>query len=233
LTQYRGFAIVGNNTDALNTGIHIGNTPYLIERESSALLYSDDPGFVLREGSTSNTLIADVDGYDLDWGTWSGSSDALKYQYHLSNGAIYNLLDGNVIMVSTIPTEISNLSGTHYYAIKETLTVGEPFIGSAVVDTLDKVVNDINAAFLTTWSNYQNALQMLNLESENLDAARSILKIGQKQYELGSINEVQFRQIQLSSLRAESNYLEAKFNAKSFEIDLLRLSGTLIQEVFK
>lgn len=97
----------------------------------------------------------------------------------------------------------------------------------------NQVVNDINAAFLTTWSNYQNALHLLNLESENLDASRSILKIGQKQYELGSINEVQFRQIQLSSLRAESNYLEAKFNAKSFEIDLLRHSGTLIQEVVK
>lgn len=97
----------------------------------------------------------------------------------------------------------------------------------------NQVSNEINAALLTTWSNYQNALQMLNLESENLDAARSVLKIGQKQYELGSINEVQFRQIQLSALRAESNFLDAKFNAKSFEIDLLRLSGTLVQEIVK
>jgi hypothetical protein len=49
---------------------------------------------------------------------------------------------------------------------------------------------------------------------------------------LGALTNVEFRVIQLNAVNAETRFLEAQLLAKAREIELLRLSGRLLEEVW-
>lgn len=113
----KGFAIVGPNSSASNLGINLGVTPDLNSR-ADILVYSQNPGFILRTNGVnedSETRDTSVDDYDLSWARWNGTAgEPLKYQYHLSNGAIFNEIGGSVIFASAVAAPILT-SGQKYF----------------------------------------------------------------------------------------------------------------------
>ncbi len=122
LLTYNGIAIVGPNDTASNLGISLGKAPDLYvarEQWGDVLVYSQNPGFVLRRNNLSEegeTLSTSILGFDASWARWGGSSaEPLKYQYHLSNGAIYNDIGGKVIFASAAPAQTSLLTGQKYF----------------------------------------------------------------------------------------------------------------------
>lgn len=78
---------------------------------------------------------------------------------------------------------------------------------------------------------WETALQRLEVERASIAAAAEALDIAARQYELGAITNVDFRIIQLNEVNARTRFLEAQFAAKNREIELLRLSGRLLQEI--
>jgi len=77
---------------------------------------------------------------------------------------------------------------------------------------------------------YRNARLVLSLEEQNLKSAQLNFKRTQELFNLGQVTTTQFREAQLNLIRAKNNISSAKFSAKLDEIELLRLSGTLIKE---
>ncbi len=77
----------------------------------------------------------------------------------------------------------------------------------------------------------QSRVRQAALESENMRAAALALDIARGQYELGALTNVEFRVIQLNVVNAETRLLEAQYEAKLREIELLRLSGTLLEQL--
>ena len=77
---------------------------------------------------------------------------------------------------------------------------------------------------------YQNSLIVLKLEQKNLEVAELNFKRTQELFNLGQVTTTQFREAQLNLIRAKNSISAAKFDAKLFEIDLLRLSGKLLKE---
>jgi outer membrane protein TolC len=75
------------------------------------------------------------------------------------------------------------------------------------------------------------ARDQLAVERASIEAADAALEIARRQYELGTITNIDFRVIQLNSVNARTRFLEAQLAAKQREIDLLRLSGRLLQEI--
>jgi hypothetical protein len=107
----QGFAVVGSHTS--DSGINLGKTPDLGEGYDP-LVGSTSPGFVLRPGDSSHIDYAnEVNGFDLLWGRWMGDAGPLRYQYHLSDGSIFNEIIGEVIVASAVPSPLASLTGTH------------------------------------------------------------------------------------------------------------------------
>lgn len=95
----------------------------------------------------------------------------------------------------------------------------------------NQIDQEIRAAVRIAYIRWQNAMTRVQLEKQSVDEAKLTLDIAQKQYEVGAINDVEFRTIQLNALNAEVRFQEAQFNAKTREIELHQLSGNLLNVV--
>lgn len=89
----------------------------------------------------------------------------------------------------------------------------------------------IQAAVRVAYLRWQSENQQMDLEIESVQEARKTLTIADRQYELGAINDVDFRTIQLNALNAESRLMQAEYRAKVREIELYRLSGQLLEKI--
>ena len=77
------------------------------------------------------------------------------------------------------------------------------------------------------FTDYEANLQLVRLETENLSLARENVGIALDQYQLGVINDIDLRAIQLKQVESETNLLISQFLAKQSEIQLKLISGTL------
>ena len=77
------------------------------------------------------------------------------------------------------------------------------------------------------WQAYRNNLQLLNLERQNLVAAKENHEIAMERYMLGNLSGIEMREAQKSLLDAEERILSAEYNTKLCEISLLQISGKI------
>ena len=85
----------------------------------------------------------------------------------------------------------------------------------------------LRADLSNLWQAYQNNLQMLNLERQNLIAAKDNHDIAMERYMLGDLSGIEMREAQKSLLDAEERILAAEYNTKLCEISLLQISGKI------
>ena len=85
----------------------------------------------------------------------------------------------------------------------------------------------IETLFESAYRTYQNAIQLVDLETDNLENAERTLNIALERFRLGSISSLEFREAQTTFLQAENRLINAKYEAKVSETELLRLSGRL------
>lgn len=81
------------------------------------------------------------------------------------------------------------------------------------------------------YEQYADALQLIQLEEENLQYTVQSLDIALERFRLGTINSVELREAQSSLLNAENRLISAQIEAKTAETELLRMSGRLIQKL--
>lgn len=80
------------------------------------------------------------------------------------------------------------------------------------------------------YDNWETSVQRMGLRTRNLDVARQNVKRSEELFNLGQLTGIEYRDAQLSLLRAELDILDSRVQAKLAELDLLRLSGGLIAE---
>ena len=85
----------------------------------------------------------------------------------------------------------------------------------------------LNADLSNLWQAYQNNMEMLKLERENLIAAIENHEIASERYMLGNLSGIEMREAQKSLLDAEERILSAEYDTKICEISLLQLSGNI------
>lgn len=93
--------------------------------------------------------------------------------------------------------------------------------------TLEKTKQDVKSVLISTYQNYLTNLDLLKVETGNLDLARQNLDITFEKYRLGSISPLELREAQRNSISAITRFLEAEYQAKLTEISLKEISGTL------
>lgn len=78
------------------------------------------------------------------------------------------------------------------------------------------------------WDSYTNALYVLEVQEKNLQTNQDNFNRTDERYKLGQITSIEFRQAQLNLLNAELAKSQAKYNAKLAELQMLQISGQLL-----
>lgn len=78
-----------------------------------------------------------------------------------------------------------------------------------------------------SYQQYRNSLAQLDLEVQNYKIALQNVDIAYDRYRIGNSTFVEFRDVQRNAVTAQTRLIDASFNAKSAEIELLRLSSTI------
>ncbi len=102
------------------------------------------------------------------------------------------------------------------------------------ISSLDKERISLNilTTLLERWNQHQSFMQQLELSRQSMSAAEKSLSIARQQLEAGAINGYDFRLTQRSYLQVKSRVVEMNYLIKEAEIDLLRISGNLMNEVW-
>ncbi|MDR1004232.1 MAG: TolC family protein [Prevotellaceae bacterium] len=87
----------------------------------------------------------------------------------------------------------------------------------------------LRADLTNLWQAYQNNLELLKLERQNLVSARENYEIAMERYMLGNLSGIEMREAQKSLLDAEERILSAEYDTKMCEISLLQLSGRVTE----
>ena len=93
----------------------------------------------------------------------------------------------------------------------------------------EELEQSLRADLINLWQAYQNNINLLQLERDNLVAARDNYDIARDRYLLGDLSGIEMREAQKSLLDAEERILSAEYNTKMCEISLLQLSGEVTQ----
>lgn len=88
-----------------------------------------------------------------------------------------------------------------------------------------QVESDLRKRF----QSYNNSLQLLELENANLELARESTAIALDRYKLGRSTSLELREAQRNEVDAESRALNAAYALKIAEIEILRLTGKILQ----
>ncbi len=137
------------------------------------------------------------------FGVEKGSSDVLNYGIR----ATINIFDGSNqkrrIQNAKINAEIADLQ-------------------------IEDLKNNLIASIERTFVSYENALNLINLETENYAIAKQNIEIAFDRFKVGIATSYELREVQRNAVAAETRLIEAKFSAKTAEIELIRLSGKII-----
>ncbi|MGK0414102.1 MAG: outer membrane protein [Polaribacter sp.] len=83
-----------------------------------------------------------------------------------------------------------------------------------------------------TWENYKNQLFILKAQEQNVLSNQNNFDRTQERFKLGQITSLEFRQAQINLINSKTALNNAKFDAKLIELQLLQLSGDILNVSF-
>ncbi|GAA0755383.1 TolC family protein [Psychroflexus lacisalsi] len=95
-----------------------------------------------------------------------------------------------------------------------------------------QIKQEVNRDIFNARGNYHTRLEILKLQTQNIFTAKNNYERSSEQYKLGQITSVELRQAQVNLLNAQTSKSLAKYNAKLAELELLQLTGQLLNVDF-
>lgn len=94
---------------------------------------------------------------------------------------------------------------------------------------LQEILSLVEASFQTEFASYQNSLERVRMEQENLEVADENVDVSLERFRLGAITALELREAQRNYIAARNRLISALYEAKQSETELLRLAGKLVQ----
>lgn len=91
-----------------------------------------------------------------------------------------------------------------------------------------ELLQTLQLEFDQAWADYENKKLIYETERKNLSINQENFARTEEKFKIGQVNSTEFRQAQLNLFQAESNLNTAKFAVKTAEIQLLLLSGRIL-----
>ena len=82
------------------------------------------------------------------------------------------------------------------------------------------------------WEEYQNQLFILQAQEKNVVTNQNNFDRTVERYKLGQITSIEFRQAQINLINSKTAFNNATFDAKLIELQLLQLSGDILNVNF-
>jgi len=92
----------------------------------------------------------------------------------------------------------------------------------------EQLVQNLEFDFSNAWAQYENAQFVLKTSRKNLEINRKNYTRSEEQYSIGQINSIDYRQAQLNLSNARVDLNNAYFQLKIAEVQMLLLSGKLL-----
>lgn len=92
----------------------------------------------------------------------------------------------------------------------------------------EQLLYDLATDFDIAWANYKNSLAIYETNQKNEMISRHNFERTEEQFKIGQINSIEFRQAQLNLLNAQNSLIGSKFDVKTSEVQLLLLSGNIL-----
>ncbi|MTI32454.1 TolC family protein [Xanthovirga aplysinae] len=94
---------------------------------------------------------------------------------------------------------------------------------------IDQLKNSLNKDLHSTYDLFKTRRNLYGISQRKKDVASLNLSISEDKFKNGSINSFDYRNIQLNSLLAEFDALQAVYNLMEAKISLMRLTGGIIE----
>jgi len=95
-----------------------------------------------------------------------------------------------------------------------------------------QVALEVNRDIQNALAIYENRLNIFNIQEQNVLTNQNNFERSKEQFQLGRITSIEFRQAQINLLNALTNKNLAKYDAKLAELQLLQLTGQLLNVEF-
>jgi len=96
----------------------------------------------------------------------------------------------------------------------------------------EQVLLEVNRDIQNARTIYENRLNIYKIQEQNVLTNQNNFERSKEQFQLGRITSIEFRQAQINLLNAQTNKNLAKYDAKLAEIQLLQLTGQLLNVPF-
>ena len=96
----------------------------------------------------------------------------------------------------------------------------------------EQLLIDVERNFNNAWDDYQNKLVVFQVQEDNIKTAQNNFDRTEEKFKIGQVNSIEFRQAQLNLLNAELSRNQAKYTAKLSELEVLQISGELLNIQF-
>lgn len=96
----------------------------------------------------------------------------------------------------------------------------------------EQVLLEVNRDIENALNIYENRLTIFEIQEQNVLTNQNNFERSKEQFQLGRITSIEFRQAQINLLNAQTNKNLAKYDAKLAELQLLQLTGQLLNVEF-
>lgn len=96
----------------------------------------------------------------------------------------------------------------------------------------EQVTLEVDRDILNALASYENRLTIYQIQEQNVITNQNNFERSKEQFQLGRITSIEFRQAQINLLNAQTNKNLAKYDAKLAELQLLQLTGQLLNVEF-
>jgi outer membrane protein TolC len=153
-------------------------------------------------------------GFNANYGYTQQNSATGFLQYNRSYGPSFGFnLSYNLFNGFNVTREIKN---------------AKIWLNSGEIEVTDNE-QEIRLNLLKLYNDYRSNLEIVRMQLTNVDVAKENVNVAFEKYKLGSINDVELREIQKKLIDAEYQLILSTFDAKRAEIGLFRLSGGLLK----
>ena len=97
---------------------------------------------------------------------------------------------------------------------------------------LQQIEDDVARNLANALGTYQNLLKIYQIQQQNVVTNLNNFERSEERFKLGQITSIEFRQAQINLLNARTNKNLAKYDAKLAELQLLQLTGQLLNVDF-
>jgi len=114
------------------------------------------------------------------------------------------------------------------FNINRTIKNARILMNSGDIEVRD-AEQELRTELLKLNNQYLSSLEVVKMQLTNVEVAHQNVTVAFEKYKLGSLNDVELREIQQKLIDAEYQLISSQFEAKKSEIELLRLSGELLR----